>query len=220
MAYAAVLARWSKKIKPGDKISDADREAWTADLRKALEQDLVAKLKEDVTKEWAAAKLPIPSDETLDRFAKTAAKKALGPDAYDLLSRLPTFTDPDTAQEALDVLTAASPWGFVIKRSVLAVSQMFDMAADAYNATIGRFFQKSGALTGRRQWHVTSVTKKGTQSRHESLDGQIRNEGESFEFKGESVYGPRPPGGSPAHWSNCSCYLTYEKENGDWVSRS
>jgi hypothetical protein len=86
------------------------------------------------------------------------------------------------------------------------------MVKDKFNNIMARFFKDQNELTGRRRWQTS-----GLKSRHSSLNGQIKDENESFYYKGDYVYGPRPSGGSPGNWSNCSCFLQRETVGGDWL---
>ena len=218
--YARVLVKWGKKLKGVESITDDLRKEWGKDLRKALEADIVTVLVEKEAPQWKKAG-NLPSEDTLRRFAQTAAKISLEQDMNDLLNRLReiaqrSLPEGETIEDALNELTAAGFLiGQIIKRSQQTTAQILDMVADKFSGIMNRFFNTQGRLTGRRRWRVTA-----TNSRHNSLNGQIKSDGESFEYKGQLVYGPRPPGGSPENWSNCSCSLQFETRGGDWVSRS
>lgn len=206
--YGKVVAKWAKRLKGVKTISESSKKEWAADLRKALAPQLVEALIKEITPQWKKVGA-LPTEETIERFAQTAAKTALDNDMKDLLERLRLMAqEPEPAE----VLTAANTVSEALKRVGQTVSQVFDMVTDKFNNIMERFFERKGDLTGRRKWSTNSI-----KSRHSRLEGQVKTTGESFSYKGESVFGPRPPGGSPANWSNCSCSISFEKANGDWV---
>lgn len=205
--YGQVVEQWAKKLKGVKQVSTEMQDEWGADLRNSLESQLVDTLVDQVAPEWKKVG-PLPSDETIRRYAQIAAKASLQQDMGDLLVRLRAMAQ----EEEPEMITAAMLVSTVLKRVFPAVAQIFDMVGDRFGGIIEKYFQRKKALTGRRRWNTTSLG-----SRHRRLDGQIKNKGENFEYKGQSIYGPRPPGGSPENWSNCSCRISYEKNNGEWT---
>lgn len=205
--YGEVVEKWGKRLKGVEKISDSMKKEWSADMEKSLGEQVLKSLKSQANV-WKSVS-PLPSDETLERFAKIAVKGSLAEDSMDLLERLRKMAQEP---EPEDAITAAITVGEALKRVGQTVSQVFDMAKDRFNRLMSNHFRDEGKLTGRRRWRTTSL-----KSRHRQLNHQVKSEGDNFIFKGSSVYGPRPPGGSPENWSNCSCYLQLEKDNGDWV---
>lgn len=207
--YGKVVAKWGKRLKGVKRISDEIKKEWSVDLRKALESQLVEVIVKKTSPGWKKVG-ELPSDETIKRFAQTAAKGSLEQDTNDLLERLRLMAQEPESEEAI---TAAITVSEALKRVGQTVSQIFDMVKDRFNGTMERYNRRQGKLTGRRRWQTNSL-----KSRHSRLDGQVKSEDERFVYKGESVYGPRPPGGSPANWSNCSCSLDVQRRDGDWVS--
>ena len=208
--YGEIVEKWAKKLANVDEITEEMHKEWALDLEKAL-GDHISKELLKTTGQWKRVGT-LPSRETLSRFAKTSVRSSLGNDMGDLLVRLHSSAKL-TMKEDPEAMVAA---GFLVKQLILrsgqTVAQIFDMAGDAFNATVGRFFKDKGALTGKRRWRTRSLN-----SRHRSLNMQEKSEGESFVIGGSTVYGPRPPGGEPALWSNCSCYLERETAGGEWV---
>lgn len=203
-AYGQVLLKWSKKLRTMPKITKMTREAWRADLLKALEADTVKALRSQAGSDWKGLKL---SEDSIKLFAQTAAKGALTVDTDDLLGRLHAISRAENESEF-----AHMKLGELIKRAPQTVSQIFSMAVDRFNRLVGDLFNRQGKTTGRRRW----VSYGGSKSRHAALDGQVKGEGEMFDYKGQAIYGPRPPGGAPADWSNCNCSLDYEKTGDKW----
>lgn len=220
-AYGKVVSKWGKKLKGVSKITEPMKKEWAKDLRGALEKDIIEELTAKASKDWKSIG-PI-SDEAIKNFAKQAVRRSMDEDHFDLLERLRLMAqEPEPEDQQLTAsmiinnpssLTAAISVSEALKRVGQTAAQIFDMAKDSFNAVVGRFFQRRGDLTGKKRWRTVG----GAESRHRSLDGQVKNVDESFNYKGESISGPRPPGGSPENWSNCSCYLEVQKKNGDWV---
>lgn len=223
-AYGEVVAKWGKKLKGVSKITEPMKKEWAKDLRGALEDHIVEQLTAKAVDDWKAVG-PLPDKDTIRRFAQTAVRQSMNEDHFDLLERLRLMAqEPEPEEKAMvasmminnpDSLTAAITVSEALKRVGQTVAQVFDMAKDGFNAVVGRFFQRRGDLTGRRRWRTVS-SERG-ESRHAELDGDIVGPDGSFNYKGEAIKGPRPRGGSPANWSNCSCYVEVEKKNGEWV---
>lgn len=205
--YGDVVEKWAKRLKGVTQVSAEMQDEWGADLRKSLEVQIVDTLVDQIAPEWKKVG-PLPSDETVKRFAQTAAKASLQQDMGDLLVRLRAMAQ----EEEPEMITAAMLVSTALKRVFPAVAQIFDMVGDRFGGIIEKYFQRKKALTGRRRWRVASLG-----SRHRRLDGEVRGEGENFEYKGQSIYGPRPPGGSPENWSNCSCLILYQRSDGSWT---
>lgn len=208
--YGKVIEKWGKKLKGVKRISEESKKEWSTDLRKALSPHLVESLIKEISPQWKKVGTA-PSSDTIKRFAQTAAKTSLDKDMNDLLERLRLMAqEPEPINASL---TAANTVSEALKRVGQTVSQIFDMVVDKFNGIMERFFVGKGDLTGRRRWQTNS-----TPSRHSSLNGQVKSTGELFTFNGEAIFGPRPTGDFPASiWSNCSCTISYEKSNGDWV---
>lgn len=207
-SYGTVVSSWGKKLVGVDKITDEMKKEWGADLNKALNTSLIEAIVSG-SEVWKKAG-SLPSKETIERFAQTAVKASLNNDMYDLLFRLREMAqEPDTFES----ITAAARVSTTLKRVGQTVAQVFDMVKDRFNQIMSRYFEDQNQLTGRRRWRTSSL-----KSRHSGLNGEIRSEGESFSYKGDSIYGPRPAGGSPANWSNCSCFLERETIDGDWIT--
>lgn len=203
--YQKVVVKWSQKLGGVDKISEEMFKKWGSDLREALGDDVTSALLTSTLNQWKNSGLNLPSEEVLQLFAKIAAKGALSVDTKDLLLRL---------RDSANAVTAAIlPLVTLIKRGGLAVSQIFDMAQDIFNRTIGRFFQRTDQLTKKRRW----TTSGEPTSRHRRLNFVEKNENEMYHVNGNAIYGPRPPGGSPDEWSNCSCGLQFLAPGGEWV---
>lgn len=203
--YGAVIDNWGKKLKGVSKISDNLRKEWVMDLRTHLEEQLIEALKKTAVEQWKAVGEPYNKD-VIEIYAKTAAKISLSRDHFDLLERLRLM-----AQEP-DTVTAAISVGEAKKRAGQTLSQIYDMVVDTFNQITTKVFKRKNKATGKRRWKTV-----GTDSRHAQLNGRVKKEGESYYYKGSLIYGPRPPGGSPENWSNCSCYLERELTDGSWV---
>lgn len=209
--YAEFLSKWAEKLKGVEKITDDIKREWAADLQKTLGEQAVNTLIKEVSPKWKKVG-PLPAKETLDRYAQMAVKRSLSSDTDDLLERLRVRAQlPD--EEPDEVTAAIFPVKFLLLRSGQTVAQIFDMIKDRYDRTIGRHYEEEKKLTGRKRWRTTSLN-----SRHKDLNLVVKDEDESFNFKGQDISGPRPPGGSPENWSNCSCYLQVEQANGDWTT--
>lgn len=237
--YTEVLEAWANSA-AGGKVTDAMAEKWGADLYAALSEDLIeALMSQDDLSEWSGKGISLPSRETLLMFSQIAAKYSLQYASRDLLDRLiksATFAKENPEEETItassnatviwsgdyiattnagSAITAAirpmRPSGLA-KRSNLTVAQIFDMAKDKFTNVLGNHLTKNNQFTGRRRW-VTD----GKTSRHAALNHQIKDFNEKFTFEKEQIVAPRPVGGSPAHWSNCSCRLEYETKKGKWV---
>lgn len=198
--YGEVIEKWAKKLEGVSEIDDATRSEWNADLEKALGEEVKDAILRYTAKEWSKTGAAMPSKATIERYAQIAAKGALQADTGDLLHRLQISANT----EPTEAITAAVLPGELIKRAHQTVSQIFDMAQDRFNRSIAKFSAKVKGKPMKRTWHTNSKN-----SRHAALDGQSKTEDEMFEYDGEKIYGPRPPGGSPANWSNCSCTLRY-----------
>lgn len=237
--YAEVLDAWANTA-AGHEVTDKMVVKWGADLHEALADDLIeALMAKDALALWSGKGITLPSKETLVRYSQIAAKYALQYATRDLLDRLvksATFNKNNPSE----VVTASSNATFVwtanqytntssnstgliaairpmrpaelSKRSPQTVAQIFDMAKDRFSRTLSGFLTRNQQFTGRRKWITTSKN-----SRHASLNGEIADFNEKFTFNKENVVGPRPVGGSPAHWSNCSCRLQYETKKGKWI---
>lgn len=235
--YEKIASKWAKKLDGTGKISNKTRSEWGIDLQNSLGDQVEAGLKEHTLQRWNKVK-KLPPKEILEMYTKIAAKGALAVDTGDLLRRLkesaaitefstttgkfnPEFSTvyknnpgvyiPQSIKtETSEFATMQVPE--LLKRSSQTVAQVFDMAQDRFNSLMGKYLKKTNQASGERQW-ITAYSKSGP-SRHAALDGQVKSEDENFIYDGEEVYGPRPPGGSPASWSNCSCSIVYLGKNG------
>lgn len=204
--YAKVVGKWAKRVEGVSKLSQKTEAKWGADVEKALGEDVHAALFSDTPEQWKKVKLP--SEETLDRYAKIAVKYALNYATVDLLKRL-----TESVNKTDEAVTAAveKPSEY-IKRAAQTVAQIYDMAKDRLNSIINRRLESQEELTGRKRWVTV-----GDNSRHTSLHHEVRSQGGTFTYKKEQIEGPRPVGGNPHDWSNCSCYLEYERKDGSWI---
>lgn len=242
--YEKIASKWAKKLGGSGKVSNKTRSEWGIDLQHSLGDQVEEGLKKYTLSRWkSAGKLP-PKD-LLEMYTKIAVKGALAIDTGDLLQRLKDSAaitefavnsinsvnsiNRDNSTKStrsprlvvpLRLKTETSEFAVMqvpelLKRSSQTVAQIFDMAQDRFDGLIGRYFKKTGQASGKRQW-VTEYSKSGP-SRHAALNGQVKSENEDFIYEGEKVHGPRPPGGSPANWSNCGCRLSYELSKGVWT---
>lgn len=214
--YAEVLEAWANTA-AGEKVTDAMVEKWGADLYEALAEEVIdALMAKDALALWSGKGINLPSRETLKMFSQIAAKYTLQYASRDLLARLVRSATFDKANPSPDVVTAAikpiRP-SEMVKRSPLTVAQIFDMAKDKFSNVLSRYLTKNNEFTGRRRWVTV-----GKNSRHASLNREIKGPDEFFSYQKEKIAAPRPVGGSPTHWSNCSCRLEYETRKGKWVS--
>lgn len=213
--YAKVLDKWSNKNI--SEVTDKTAEKWGADLLDALGDPVIESLSsKEALGQWKKAGVKLPSKETIKMFSEIAAKYSLGHASPDLLRRL--VLSVKNNKENPVVLTAAAEGKIVrpselIKRSPQTVAQLFDMAKDKFNDVMSRYLKKDAQFTGKKRWVTV-----GNHSRHADLDKEVRDEGGTFTYKKKSIGGPRPVGGNPGDWSNCSCRLEYQKSNGKWVS--
>jgi hypothetical protein len=235
--YRKVATKWAKKLSSSGKLSDKTRSEWGIDLQDSLGEQVIDGLIDHTLSSWKNAG-SLPPKDILQMYAKIAAKGALAVNTIDLLHRLkdaPTASDTEFGEKSENLtIFSENPTVFdenqanftefspmtkaeLIKRSSQTLSQIFDMAQDRFNGLVNKYLTKTDQSTGKRRW-VTVASTSGP-SRHAALDGEVRDEDEDFIFEGESVYGPRPPGGSPAHWSNCSCYISYIGKNGRPLNR-
>lgn len=209
--YAGVIETWASKLE-GKKIIPELFAEWGADLHEALAEDLEKSLMDNSLSDWD---VKLPSKETLKRFSQIAVKYSLQYATKDLLDRLSKSADFNKANPPEDGITAAiRPMrpSELAKRSPQTVAQIFDMTKDKFSAVLSRHFTRNNQFTGRRRW-ITS----GKNSRHAALNHEIKGPDEFFSFNKEKIAAPRPVGGSPANWSNCSCNLSYERKDGKWV---
>lgn len=209
-AYAEVIEKWAAKLKGVEEITDEMRKEWAADLQKALGGRVIKTLLKEVAPGWKQVGA-LPPEETVNRFAQMSVKRSFFTDTEDLLQRLRV-----RAQKSDDgdgVTAAIFPVKFLLMRAAPTVAQVFDMVKDRFGRIMNRHYEGQDVLTGRRRWRTASVD-----SRHKDLNLVIKEKDESFNFKGQDISGPRPPGGSPENWSNCSCFLQAERTNGDWVT--
>lgn len=215
--YAKAIDNWTGKVAKVSDVSKKLEGQWGNTLLDALAEPLIEALtSKDALGQWEKAGLKLPSKETIKMFSEIAAKFSLAYASPDLLRRLVISVKADKANPPEKALTAALKVirpEELAKRSPQTVAQIFDMAKDRFNAVLNRFLQRDSQLTGRRRW-VTD----GKDSRHAALNQVVRDEGTPFSYKKNDVHGPRPVGGNPADWSNCSCRLQYEKSNGKWVN--
>lgn len=205
-AYGRVASNWAGRLTDSERVSKKMRDQWSADLRDALEEDLTNSIVSKTSSRWREAGLTLPDDETTQRFAKTASRGALGPDAKDLLERLQDSAS--NTNNRLPVSDYLSP-----SRTSQTAAQISDMADDRFNGILARWFKKEGQITGRTRWRTA-----GAVSRHANLNGQVRELGGDFDDNGRKVKHPRRPGGHPGHWSSCACVLEYELDNGRWIA--
>lgn len=209
--YGTIISNWVEKLKGVDEVTPEQKAEWANDLINALGPE-AAPLLQTVALSWEEAGLILPASDVLKKFAEIAIKAGLGKHTVDLLKRLHTrVNDSLTASDNLDDDSMETPDTLAL-RAPQTVAQIFDMVKDAFGSLIERFNKRKGNLTGRRKWQTNS-----SPSRHSRLDGQIKNDDEDFYYKGEEIYGPRPPGGSPANWSNCSCQIFLETKQGEWI---
>lgn len=210
-AYGEFLEKWASKLKGVDKITDELRVEWSSDLQKILGEEAVNTLIKEVSPKWKRVG-SLPDKESLDRYAQMTVKRSLFTDTEDLLERLRVRAQlPD---EEVDEITAAIfPVNHLVKRARQTVAQVFDMVKDRFDRVLGKHYEDKKQLTGRRRWRTTSLN-----SRHKDLNLVEKGSGENFSYKGQSISGPRPLGGSPENWSNCSCFIQYERANGEWIS--
>ncbi len=202
--YHKVISKWSKKFSSRVGVNPKTRSEWGSDLQNFLGNSVITALMDHTLPRWSKVGT-LPPKEVLDMYAKIAAKGALAVDTGDLFQRL---------KDASVTVLAAVQAPELVKRASQTVSQIFDMAQDRFNSLLGKNFQNTDQATGDRMWVITP--SKFGPSRHASLDGVVRAEDELFDVDGEEVYGPRPPGGDPAQWSNCSCRILYQSGD-DWV---
>lgn len=208
--YAKVLDRWSNKVTRVAGTSPRLESQWGLDLQEALGEPVhAALLHADALGQWKKVKLP--SKDALDMFAKIAVKYSLAFATSDLLRRLIRSVKDEKKDNGVQA-AAFSP-SELANRARQTVAQIFDMARDAFNAVLNRFLHRREELTGRRRWVST-----GDNSRHADLHHEIRDEGEPFLYKKELIQGPRPPGGNPHDWSNCSCVIELERRDGTWFT--
>lgn len=208
--YAKVLEKWTRKVGGVEAPSDSLVAQWGADLDKALgEEVLAALLSPEALKKWIGVDLP--SQDTLERYSKIAVKYSLNLASVDLLRRLVKSVKAEKDNKPESVTAALFRPSELIKRASQTVAQMFDMAKDQFNAVLNRDLERKQALTGRKRWVST-----GDNSRHASLHHEIRDQGDTFTYKKQQISGPRPPGGSPFDWSNCSCYTELQRKDGTW----
>lgn len=217
--YAKVIDTWTNKVDNVSEVSKKLEGKWGATLLDTLAEPLIEALtSKDALGQWEKAGVKLPSKEALKMFSEIAAKYSLAYASPDLLRRLvisvknDKANPPETTDKALTAALRVVRPSELATRSPQTVAQIFDMAKDRFNSVLNRFLQRDSQFTGRRQW----VTE-GSNSRHSNLNNQIRDEGDSFTYKKQDVQGPRPVGGNPADWSNCSCRIQYEKSNGKWV---
>lgn len=213
--YSEVLKSWSNTTHSG-KLTDAMVVKWGADLNVALSEDLIkALVSKDDLSSWSSKGIRLPSPETLKMFSQIAAKYSLQYASRDLLNRFLKSVTFDKENPSEDAVTAAirpvRP-SVIIDRSPLTVAQIYDMAKDKFTNILSNYLTKNDQFTGRRKWITNSKN-----SRHASLNDEIRGPNEYFIYDKEKVAAPRPVGGDPASWSNCSCYLLYELRNRKWV---
>ena len=204
--YAKVIQKWEKRVEGVSKLSKKTEDKWGADLEKALGDEVHAAILS--SNHWKKVKLP--SDETLKRYADIAIKYALNHATDDLLKRL-----TDSVNKAPDeaVTAAIDKPSEYVKRAAQTVAQIYDMAKDRFNSIINRRLESKEELTGRKRWVTV-----GDNSRHAALHHEVRPQDGTFTYKKTQVSGPRPVGGNPADWSNCSCYLEYERKDGSWIT--
>jgi hypothetical protein len=210
--YAEVVETWANKLN-GTEITDEMFREWGADLHSALAEDLRDSIVTTDLDKWG---VKLPSTEVLMMYSQIAIKYALQYATKDLLDRLARSVKFDVENPPEESITAAiRPMrpSELAKRSPQTVAQIFDMAKDRFNQSISRFLTKNQQFTGRRKW-VTS----GKNSRHASLNHEIKGPDEFFTFNKEKIAAPRPIGGPPASWSNCSCSLAFETRDGKWIT--
>jgi hypothetical protein len=213
--YAEVLESWASKA-AGKNVTDAMVAQWGADLHEALAEDITDALTaKDALARWSSKGITLPSPEVIKMFSQIAAKYTLQYATRDLLDRLVKSATFDKENPSETTITAAiRPMrpSELIKRAPQTLAQVFDMAKDKFNNALTNHMVKTGQFSGRRRWVTTSKN-----SRHASLNQEVKDFNEFFLFGKEKVVGPRPVGGSPAHWSNCSCRLQYETKKGRWI---
>lgn len=201
--YLRVIEEWGPRLRSVSEITNNIRQNWRADLREALESDLRDQLLERTTADWRARGLPLPSDAQIRRFATTSVRGTLGPDSDDLLIRL------HRSARGVEGTAALSSY-MTPGRTNQTAAQIFDMANDRLEFQLARHAERRNLLSGRVRWQNANPAT----SRHRDLHGEVRRLGENFSG---NVRGPRPPFGQPGEWSNCSCWISYETIDGDWV---
>jgi hypothetical protein len=211
--YSEIIDTWADKD-----ISDVSKKLekqWGTDLFNVLADPVIeALLEKEALAKWTKAGLDLPSKDTLKLYSQTAAKYALSQASPDLLKRLVKSVKADK-ENPPDTVTAAAR---VVRPSELAarspqtLAQMYDMAKDKFNSVLSKFLRNGDQLTGKRQWITFDKS-----SRHRSLDNVIIDEDEQFTYKKQKIDGPRPIGGNPADWSNCSCRILFQRKDGKWV---
>lgn len=220
--YAKAIDTWTNKVGKVSEVSKKLEGQWGNTLLDALAEPLIEALtSKDALGQWEKAGVKLPSKEAMKMFSEIAAKYSLAYASPDLLRRLVNSVKndkanpPETSNKAVTAALRVVRPSELANRSPQTVAQIFDMAKDKFNSVLNRFLQRDNQFTGRRQW-ITD----GAHSRHANLNKEVRDEGDDFTYKKQAISGPRPVGGNPADWSNCSCRLQYEKSNGKWVSVS
>lgn len=211
--YASVVDDWTGRLDGAPSVTKDMNVNWGSDLATKLGPPAAAALVVHATKNWKAG--PTPTAGVLKMFAVLAVKAVIAKQMYDLLHRLHTRVNTPPDKDGSPPAGSESVKE-TVNRAPQTTAQIFDMTRDGFDGILSRFYTRKGDLTGRRRW-VTDETKKSPTSRHSALDGEVRNQDEEFSYEKTSFFGPRPPGGSPDHWSNCSCRISYEKKDGSWT---
>lgn len=212
--YSKIIDSWAKK-----NISNVNKNlegTWGADLIDALAEPLIeALIAKDALHQWTKTGVKLPDKEVLRMYSEIAVKYSLAYASPDLLRRLASSVKADKANPPEKALTAAvrivRP-SELAKRSPQTVAQIYDMAKDKFNSVVNRYMQRTDQFTGQKKWVTDSKD-----SRHSALNQVVKDESEDFTYKKDNIGGPRPVGGNPADWSNCSCKIQYRTKRGSWV---
>ena len=173
---------------------------WRRNLLRAIGEDLTLLLAEEATEMWEARGLPSPSAATVNRAAILATRQTVA-DTGNIAQTLANAAAGKQGSAPLpDLLTPAHQ---AIVGASLIMTGM-DRLYERYSTAEG--------LTGRRRW----VTANPETSRHRDLHGTVAGPGEKFTIGDLDVRGPRADPADVEQWSNCSCTLEYETDEGDW----
>lgn len=185
---------------PPEELSDAALTRWRQTLLAAVGPALELMLSEDATGLWESRGLPLPSEARITRDTALAVRRTvMGTD--NIAQTLADAAAGKEGSAALDVLLGLTHQELVgSSLTMTGTDQLYDR------------FSADAGLTGRRRWVVADPGS----SRHEGLDGEIAAPGEPFSLDGRDVFGPREDPADVAMWSNCSCSLEYELEDGTW----
>lgn len=174
---------------------------WRRGLFDAIGDELFEVLVGQAVILWATRGLPVPDTAAIRRDAALAVRATVAGTDNIAQTLASSAALADGSAPLADLLDEAHQAIVGSSLTMTGTDQLYDRLANA------------PVLTGRRRW----LAQNPETSRHGALNGQIAQRSGGWTLDGGEVSGPRDDPADVALWSNCSCSLEYETEDGEWL---